>query len=189
MSKEKTVNRLLGDGDNREFADHYPTPSWATEELLKREEFTGLVWECACGDGAISKVLIKNNIDVVSSDILDYGYGTPNIDFLNDTDLFNDFHFVADSIITNPPFSNATEFVYMSKKWSSDKVAMFLKTTFLEGVERHKLFTDKRFPLKSIYQFSRRVSFGDSKSGGMLAFAWFVWDKNYVGKPQIEWII
>ena len=189
--KKDTVHRILGSGykENREFADFYPTPEKATRELLKAEQFNGIVWECACGNGAISRVVEKEKIEVVSSDILDYGYGTPNIDFLNDNSLFNNFHFKADHIITNPPFTKATEFIYMAKKWSNQKIAMILRTNFLEGVERYKLFQDKKFPLKTVYQFSKRVSFGDSKTGGMIAFAWFVWDKNYIGDPMIKWIL
>jgi hypothetical protein len=26
------------------------------------------------------------------------------------------------------------------------------------------------------------------KNSGMISFAWFVWDKDYVGKPMINWI-
>lgn len=70
---------------------------------------------------------------------------------------------------------------------------MFLKTTFLEGVKRYNMFQDKEFALKTVYQFSKRVSFGKNegthKNGGMIAFAWFVWEKGYSGKPTIEWIL
>ena len=106
MSNKDTVHRLLGSGnkENREYGDFYPTPIRATKELLKVEKFDGIIWECACGNGAISKVIEKENIKVISSDILDYGYGETNIDFLNDTNLFNKFDFKADNIITNPPF-------------------------------------------------------------------------------------
>ena len=82
---EKTVHRLLGfkDPKQREFADHYPTPANVTMELLKREVFNGSIWECACGDGAISKILIDKGYKVVSSDILDYGYGKQKKSGLN----------------------------------------------------------------------------------------------------------
>ena len=26
------------------------------------------------------------------------------------------------------------------------------------------------------------------KNSGMIAYAWYVWDKDYKGKPTIEWI-
>jgi hypothetical protein len=41
----------------RERDDFYRTPVHATESLLRRETFDGTIWECACGDGAISDLL------------------------------------------------------------------------------------------------------------------------------------
>ena len=47
--------------------------------------------------------------------------------------------------------------------------------------------------LKTMYQFSRRVTLYKEgkkmKNSGMIAYAWFIWDRNYVGKPSIEWIL
>ena len=37
--------------------DFYPTPEIATLKLLEKESFKGDIWECACGDGAISNIL------------------------------------------------------------------------------------------------------------------------------------
>jgi hypothetical protein len=52
--------------------------------------------------------------------------------------------------------------------------------------------TETEFPLKTVYQFSKRVSLYKGgvkmKNSGMIAYAWYVWDKDYVGKPTIEWI-
>ena len=62
--------------------DFYPTPSYVVEELLKREVFSGDIWECACGEGHISKVLKDNFYSVYSSDLVDRGYGDIQ-DFLN----------------------------------------------------------------------------------------------------------
>ena len=59
----------------------YPTPPEATQALLDREKFIGNVYECACGDGAMSKVLIKNGYNVYSSDLIDRGYGKTKLDF------------------------------------------------------------------------------------------------------------
>ena len=182
----ETSLRLLGDGDKREFADFYPTPAYVTEELLKREKFSGDIWEPACGEGHISKILGQQGYKVRSTDIIDYGYGESNINFLRD-EFFARLP-KADNIITNPPFMYATEFVYRAKEMANNKIALFLKTTFLEGVERYKIFQDQEYPLKIVYQFSRRIAFGNSKNGGMLAFAWFVWDKDHTGRPVIEWI-
>ena len=47
--------------------------------------------------------------------------------------------------------------------------------------------------VKTMYQFSKRVTlYKDGKkmkNSGMIAYAWFVWERNYVGKPSIEWIL
>ena len=69
---------------------------------------------------------------------------------------------------------------------------MLCRINFLEGVARGKMF--KNTPLKTVYVFSRRITFTNpdtkkkSHGGGMLAFAWFIWENGYNKKPQIEWI-
>lgn len=187
MEKLTTATRLVGDTVNskRKENDFYATPKWAIEALLKREVFDGKIWEPACGNGAICEVLKNSGYEVKSTDLVDRGYGERQIDFLNTIEN-------VDNIITNPPFSLCTEFVIKSKLSCNKKIAMFLKTTALEGVKRHKMWIDKDFPFARMYQFVNRVSFGKEegthKSGGMMAFAWFVWDKQHIGKPTIEWI-
>ena len=55
------------------------------------------------------------------------------------------------------------------------------------------MFQDKDYPLKTVYQFSKRVTlYKDGvkmKNSGMIAYAWYVWEKGYDGKPTIEWIL
>jgi hypothetical protein len=174
-------SRLNGE---REENDFYPTPAFATEELLKREKFDGVMWECACGDGAISKVCIQNGYEVISTDLIDRDYGDQENFLLSDRKVSN--------IITNPPYKDALSFVLNAKRCADKKIAMFLKTVFLEGDGRYTMFQDTEFPLKCIYQFSRRVSLTKNgekmKNSGMLAFAWFVWDKDWKGTPEIKWI-
>ena len=137
---------------DREENDFYPTPSIATEALIQREKFIGNIWECACGDGAISQVIDKYLFNkVYSSDLIDRGFGDGGIDFLTYSGKSYD------NIITNPPFKYALEFVYQAKRYSNHKVALFLKTVFLESNARYEMFQDKEFPLKVMYQFSKRV--------------------------------
>ena len=63
-------------------ADFHQTPRIATESLLAVETFTGPIWEPACGLGAISSVLEEHGHDVVSTDLVERGYGTGRVDFL-----------------------------------------------------------------------------------------------------------
>jgi hypothetical protein len=147
--------------------------------LLEREKFDGNVWEPACGDGAISKLLKLQGYDVYSTDLVDRGYGDKHFDFLNSWELH-------DNIVTNPPFNIGTKFAIHSLHCARKKVAIFQKLTFLEGKERRdKLFSLNM--LRNVYVFSERQGFGNHK-GGMLAFAWFVFDKEYQGKAEISFI-
>ena len=177
------VGSSRNNGD-REENDFYPTPTYAVEELLRREKFNGNIWECACGEGDISEVLIKNGFDVISTDLIDRGYGK-QLDFLKS-------NIQSDNIITNPPYKLALQFILKAKQQSNSKIAMFLKTVFLESTSRYEMFQDAEYPLKTIYQFSKRVSLYKNgkkmKNSGMIAYAWYVWDKDYKGKPTIEWI-
>ena len=59
----------------RHSKDYYPTPEIATKALLQREMFAPIVWECACGDGAISKVLDKEGYKTFNTDLYAYGFG------------------------------------------------------------------------------------------------------------------
>jgi len=158
--------------------DFYPTPESATRALFERHHFDGSIWEPACGNGAISDVFLSEGFYVESSDLIDRGYGEVGVDFLNTTRKI-------DNIITNPPFSLALEFVEHAKKCADQQIAMFLKLAFLEGAKREKMFRDKDFPLSKVYVFSKRVNLYKGSetrdiskiSSGMIAFAWFVWDK------------
>ena len=157
--------------------DFYPTPPEATQSLMDREKFEGNIWECACGDGAMSKVLIKNGYDVYSSDLIGRGYGNHPEDFLKSDKVF-------DNIITNPPFNLSTEFTIKALKQSKYQIAMLNKLSFLEGLKRKELvFAQKK--LKKIWIFSRRVRFGGN---GLMAFAWFIFDNHYNGLPEVDWI-
>jgi len=177
----------IGDGkpEKRQKDDFYPTPPEGVYPLIKNEKFEGEIWECACGDGAISNLLIKEGYNVYSSDLIDRGYGKTGIDFLKSNKK-------TENIITNPPFKLACEFAYHACKLADKKVALFARINFLEGVARGKMF--KLTPLKNVYIFSRRITFINpdsgkkSHGGGMLAFAWFIWERGFSGKPTIDWI-
>ena len=188
IKNQKHYQQLVGSSRNngdREEDDFYPTPAYAVEELLKREKFDGNIFECACGEGDISEVFKKHGYDVISSDLIDRGYGE-KLDFLT-CDL------IADNIVTNPPYKESLNFILKAKKQSRNKIAMFLKTVWLESESRYEMFQDKEYPLKTVYQFSKKVTLYKNgvkmKNSGTISYAWYVWDKNYVGKPTIEWIL
>jgi hypothetical protein len=122
---------------SRNEADFYPTPPECTEALLDAcgHLFRGRVWEPACGDGAISKVLVAAGMAVYSSDLRHSGFGVGGIDFLatSITPL--------GGIITNPPFNLAEAFIRHACSFGVP-VAMLLKATYWHAASRQALFHD-----------------------------------------------
>ncbi len=180
------AQHLAGSSDlARSKNDFYPTPECATLALLSAEDFSkGPIWEPACGDGAISKVLEARGLPVTSTDLNDFGYGKSGVNFLAERDRWFSY------VITNPPYSLAQEFIAHALTCSHSKVAMLLKLNFLEGQKRSAWL--KTTPLAMVYVFSKRLSFNraDENGGGsgVLAYAWFVWKIGYAGRPMIGWI-
>lgn len=167
--------------------DYYATEPKAVELLLEKEQFAPTVWEPACGEGHISKVLEKYGYEVWSTDLIYRGYGDGGRDFLNTLPGV-----VWDGdIITNPPYKYAKEFVEKALDIVAPgrKVAMFLKLTFLEGKGRRDLFRNN--PPQTVYVSSARLQCGkngDFSGTSMVAYAWFVWKKGYRGTTSIKWI-
>jgi len=187
----KTLGASSHTEKEREENDFYATDPKAVELLLDLEDFSnGVIWECACGEGHLSKAIINKGLKCYSSDLIDRGFEKADvIDFLNyDSDWFG-------NIITNPPYKYASEFIEKSMNiiHNGFKVAMFLKIQFLEGKARKKLFT--KYPPKKIYVSSSRLlcaknaDFDGMKAGGgsAVAYAWFIWEKGFKGQTTIDW--
>lgn len=167
----------------REQNDYYATSPIAAEWLIKLESLNHNIWECACGEGHLSKVFLNHGFNVKSTDLIDRGFGEGGIDFLKCNDVFDG------DIITNPPYKYAQEFVEHGLDLIEDgkKVCMFLKVTFLEGKARKKLFAKN--PPRVVYISSSRIPCG--KNGvfepSAIAYAWYVWEKGYKGDTIIKW--
>ncbi len=190
----QSIYRILGASNHSEYErqqhDYYATEPKAVELLLAEEAFAPTIWECACGEGHLSKALAKAGYSVISTDLIYRGFGYPaSVDFLNDKE---EGCFAGD-IITNPPYKYALKFVEQAIHVirPHNKVAMFLKLTFLEGQKRKSFF--KTNPPKTVYVSSSRLicarngefeKFGTSA----VAYAWFVWEKGYSGDTVIKWI-
>lgn len=174
--------------EEREAHDYYATDPKAVEMLLELEEFAANIWEPACGEGHISKVLEAHGYSVRSTDIIDRGYGEREpLNFIGERMWEWD-----GDIITNPPYKDAQRFVEqaISSVKPGRKVAMFLKVQFLEGKRRGELF-DKH-PPKIVYVSRHRLAC--YKNGDMserlsspIAYAWYIWEKGFAGEPVIRW--
>lgn len=176
--------------EERQSEDFYATEPKAAEILLLEESFSPNIWECACGNGHLSKVFEQAGYNVKSTDLIFRDFGEGGVDFLKTTEPWDG------DIITNPPYKYAQEFIEHSLKLIPDdnKVAMFLKVQFLEGKKRKKLFLEH--PPKTIYISSSRLlcaknaEFEKMIAGGgsAVAYAWYVWEKGFKGAAQIKWV-
>lgn len=176
----------------REEYDFYATEPKAAQLLLEVENFSleDEIWECAVGAGHLSKVFEDAGYKVRSTDLIYRGVGEGNVDFLACNNTYKG------NIITNPPYKYAKEFCEHALEIVEEgySVAMFLKLQFLEGKARKEFFA--KYPPKHIYVSSSRLlcakngEFEKMKEGGgsAVAYAWFVWEKGYVGEPTIRWI-
>lgn len=194
MNNEHKVFVTLGasnhSSSDRETNDYYATDPKALRLLLELEGFSENVWECACGEGHLSKVLEEHGYNVRSTDLIDRGYGESGVDFLEIKDGFYE-----GDIVTNPPYKYAKEFVEKALEVIADghKVAMFLKLQFLEGKARRELFD--KFPPARVYVATGRIncckngdfSKSQRESNSAQAYAWFVWEKPFTGDPVIKW--
>lgn len=179
---------------DREENDFYSTDPASLELLLDRlkEDKIGLhfnIWECACGQGHLSKVLEKQGYNVYSTDLINRGYGYGYINFLKRGFITN----INTDILTNPPYKYAQEFVEHALNIINDGyyTIMFLKIQFLEGQARKKLF--EKYPPKYVYVNSARQTCyinGDmsKKMSSASCYCWFIWEKGFTGEPTIRWI-
>jgi len=192
-------NKIAGGNPSRGRVpqDYYATHPDSVKALLKVEKIIYPALEPACGEGHISKLLTGANTPnsgaAISSDLINRGYGNMFVDFLKyDFDEYG-----INTVITNPPFNLFQEFVEKALKVAKKKVIMFGKLQALEGIKRATYL--ETTPLKTVYVFKKRQqplrngseideATGKKWASSTMAFAWFVWEKGYTGKPTIEWI-
>ncbi|MGV7218705.1 hypothetical protein [Bradyrhizobium sp. UFLA05-112] len=150
---------------------------------IDNEKFDGGMWECACGDGSMSRVLEQTGQPARSSDLYDRGYGEAGVDFLRAEQT-------TDNIITNPPYNCAEGFVASGVRLAKRKFALLLRLAFLEGANGANTIFSKMPPAR-VWVFSERITFYPSgvepKSSGTTAYAWFVWDKEADGPTELRW--
>lgn len=184
-----TVVRFIGSHNlsetDRETNDYYATSPVAAEQLIQIENLDKNIWECACGEGHLSKVFTDHGYTVKSTDLIDRGYGIGGVDFLAQTEPFNG------DIVTNPPYKYAEDFIVKALDLipNGNKVCLILKLQFLEGRKRKELF--KKYPPKTVWVSSSRIKHGMNgdftKSNSMMAIAWYVWEKGYTGPTYLKW--
>ena len=169
-----------------DWIDFYQTPQWVTKKLLDNISLSWTILEPASGSWAISKVLEAYGYNVQSQDIRtdERVYWVRWVSIFDCSDKY-------DTIITNPPYFCAKDFILKSLELS-DNVIMLLKLQFLESADRYNFF--KNTPLKKVYVICKRVTMypdgePEPKNSWTIAYAWYIWDKSYTGNTEIEWLL
>lgn len=181
LGAPQPVTKRTADLDGPDF---YPTPQWATVALTQNERFFGDIWEPACGDGAMARVIEAAGYRVEASDLYDRGYGETGIDFLESSRK-------AHNIVTNPPFNAAEGFVSKCLELAERKFALLLRLAFLEGANRQRSIFLHTPPTR-VWVFSERITFYPAnvqkRGSGTTAYAWFVWDLDNIGSTELKWL-
>lgn len=174
VGKNFSCNNSSG---KRHASDFYQTPYSITDLLLEREALVGTVLEPACGELAIVSRLPKCD-----------AFYDVEVDFFQETGTYG-------TVITNPPFSLAFNFIKKAKEVATDKIIFLLPLSYLHGKKRYdEIYSDTMFPLARVYVFTRypllesTIREDGKHKTGMMVYAWFVWDKSHVGAPEIHWL-
>lgn len=179
--------------DSRELAiesECFETPEWAVEAILEKEILTKMVLDPCCGTGILSEAAKVAGYDVLPLDLNDWGYGISGINFLEMQTLINEAaRFDQYSVLMNPPFSKACEFVDRAKKLGVRKILCFQRFAWWEGAldkgkKRGRWWANN--PPNRIYICGERANCWrvdippeGRGSSSPTAHAWFVWEDSH----------
>lgn len=175
----------------RNIADNfYPTPPEATRALLSVETFDGSIWEPACGEGHIAKVLERAGHRVVSTDLNDRGFGEAGVDFLQAPAA------LAKHIVTNPPYGSGLADAFIEKALAfcagtGGTVAMLLNLNSLCHHTRTSWW--RSHPPARIYAVDSVVCWSEPDRAPPRHFTqnryyWAVWTPGHVGPSAFWWL-
>ncbi len=123
-------------------AECVETDPWAVRAILRAEILTPRVIDPCCGPGVMSKIAIEHGYDVYSSDLHDWGYGNVGINWLEGRYPVP----VKDAtVLLNPPFSLACEFIDRALDLGARKVVAFQRLAFKESDERRAWWEARRY--------------------------------------------
>ena len=183
----------------------YETPPEAMHTLLALEQFGQVVWEPACGRGAISHLLEEAGCEVHLSDLVDYGTADSSgmvqevIDFLaTDATAWVGEGGEKPDIVTNPPYGAILNaFVaHALKVHRPRKMALLLNFNFYCGFDDpDREFALENCPPARIHVFKRRLpmmhrdGWDGPEAASRMNTAWFVWERQPDGTYGTQTLI
>jgi hypothetical protein len=179
-------------GSKRVESDFYPTPIPVIHNFLDNHKLKdGIILEPSAGNGNfLQAIRIKGyQNDLVANELrkeehqnlLDSGANIiRHNDFLDGIEGIDGLNI--STIITNPPFTYAKEFIETCrKKYPKAELIMLLRLALLESKKRYEFW--QQYPVNKLYILSQRPSF-TGKGTDATAYAWFVWDGT--GEQEIK---
>ena len=177
----------------RDEHDWYVEPYECSLALFEAEEMPDPIWDPACGLGRILWSGKEYNKDIFGSDIVRRStYCNVVSDFFS-----NDFRPKFFSIVSNPPFRHAENFVRRAIAVTPEggKIAMLLPLVWMAGFSAKRDWLPES-PLRRIYSISPRPSMppgaviaaGIRPGNGTKDFAWFVWEKGFSGSAELRFL-
>jgi hypothetical protein len=179
---------LIRHPDSARGNDLYETPEVATLALLRAEPLPRTIWEPACGPGAIVRVLRGAGHRVIATDLIDYH--SPDQDHAGrDFLLERRAPRGVGMIVTNPPFKLVAQFAAHALSLCP-RVTMLLRLTFLESARRSAILDGGQLARVHVFRnrlpMMHRDGWTGSRVSNPTAFAWYVWESGYIGKPEID---
>lgn len=158
---------------DRNKTDFYETPPEVTVALLDFLERKNLIspgcciWEPAAGRGKMERVMLDRGYAVMGTDLHPQIVGQPSVDFLQ-------AEMPCNWIITNPPFSIATDFIRHAMELGKP-CAFLLKSQFWHARSRLQLFREN--PPSYVLPLTWRPDFlyGAKSGSPTMEILWTVW--------------
>ncbi len=173
----------------------YITPEWAVDAILDVELMTDNILDPCCGTGVLARVAMDHGYRfILSIDKYDWGYGDGNMDFLDDPyEVDEDKNRTPLTVLMNPPFSKATQFVEKAFAIGARKIICFQRFAWWESEKRTEFW--RQYPPNRIYVCAARATCWRvdltpeqiNKMGNTTtAHAWFVWEKGHPPGPLVS---
>lgn len=172
--------------------DHYVEPSWTSERLFDVEKFEGPILDPCCGWGTVLTAAHAKGYEVIGSDIedrrpTDFKFAFRQSNILAPQIYWQQFR----SIVSNPPFDQLFDVAHRCVELSRYKAALIFPTRRLNAA---RWLQD--LPLRRIWLLTPRPSMpsgdyiknGGKVGGGTVDFCWLIFEKGYVGSPELKWL-
>jgi hypothetical protein len=164
-------------------ADAYQTPDWVLACVLQHIPWARKVWEPACGDGNLVRVLADSGLfkEIYATDIKD------GQDFYSFRDAQG-----CDGIVSNPPYTNSAVFIQHAidlMQPTAGFVMMLLPIDYACAKSRKHLFADSNAFAKKIELTKRIVWFesDDKRAAPSENHCWMLWSWRRPNPAGIAW--